>query len=98
MASKLPKLCNNCLREMGYNPPSDECAPCALGFNPRASDTLDPETKEVLEVLDAAFAEECDFIRNMGNPRDMLARKCSRCGAYKETPEAVCQECEDSND
>ena len=26
---------------------------------------------------------------------DMLARKCSRCGAYKETPESTCTECEE---
>ena len=38
------KRCTNCNREMGYNPPSDQCAPCELGFtNDKEEETNQPD-------------------------------------------------------
>jgi hypothetical protein len=37
------KRCKKCNREMGFQPPSEECAPCALGFTNGKKETNQPD-------------------------------------------------------
>jgi len=55
--------------------------------------TLTPEWFEALISSPAPPAVESTAPHP--SPEDMLARKCSRCGAYKKTPESTCTECEE---
>lgn len=61
--------------------------------------TLTPEWFEALisqpaQPAETPFTKE-ECLELIDKAKDMLARKCSRCGAYKVTVESKCHECEE---